>query len=147
MSQAWNMRLLTQHTPPHHLDQSQHPAVLHTHLPDQCTAVYPSVVTRIMTPPQYTWTLPIVPEMQHQNPLTMRNHQMRMRISKQYLWTFCIHENGLSNNVCPYSCPYGANNTTLYIDSLDLSDISDIEDHFLTTSDDDESPALEEVPY
>ena len=29
MSQAWNMHLLTQHTP-HHADQSQHPTVLHT---------------------------------------------------------------------------------------------------------------------
>ena len=34
-----------------------------------------------------------------------------------------------------------------HIDSLDLSDISDNEDHFLTTSDDEELPGLEEVPY
>ena len=61
--------------------------------------------------------------------------------------TFCIHENGLPNNICPYPCPNGANNTTSHIDSLDLSDISDIEDHFLTTSDDEESPGLDEVPY
>ena len=31
--------------------------------------------------------------------------------------TFCIHENGLPNNVCAYPCPYGPNNTTPYIDS------------------------------
>ena len=61
--------------------------------------------------------------------------------------TFCIHENGLPNNVCSYPCPYGHNGTTSYIDSLDLSDISDLEDHFLTTSDDEELPGLEEVPY
>ena len=61
--------------------------------------------------------------------------------------TFCIHENGLPNNVCQYPCPYGSNNTMSYIDSLDLSDISDIEDHFLTTSDEEELPRLEEVPY
>ena len=61
--------------------------------------------------------------------------------------TFCIHENGLPNNVCSYPCPYGYNGTTSYIDSLDLSDISDLEDHFLTTSDDEELPGLEEVPY
>ena len=61
--------------------------------------------------------------------------------------TFCIHENGLPNDVCSYPCPYGTNGTTLNIDSLDLSDISDIEDHFLTTSDDEELPGLEEVPY
>ena len=61
--------------------------------------------------------------------------------------TFCIHENGLPNNVCSYPCPYGHNGTTSYIDSLDLSDISDLEDHFLTTSNDEELPGLEEVPY
>ena len=61
--------------------------------------------------------------------------------------TFCIHENGLPNNVCSYPCPYGYNVTTSYVDSLDLSDISDLEDYFLTTSDDEELPGLEEVPY
>ena len=61
--------------------------------------------------------------------------------------TFCIHENGLPKNVCSYPCPYGYNGTSSYIDSLDLSDISDLEDHFLTTSDDEEMPELEEVPY
>ena len=39
------------------------------------------------------------------------------------------------------------NGTSSYIDSLDLSDISDLEDHFLTTSDDEELPGVEEVPY
>ena len=58
--------------------------------------------------------------------------------------TLCIHENGLPNNVCSYPCPYGYNGTTSYINSLDLSDVSDIEDHFLTTSDEEELPALEE---
>ena len=61
--------------------------------------------------------------------------------------TFCIHENGLPSNVCSYPCPYGCNGTALYIDSLNLSDISDLEDHFLTTSNDEELPGLEEVPY
>ena len=61
--------------------------------------------------------------------------------------TFCIHENGLPNNVCSYPCLYGHNGTISYIDSLDLSDISDLEDHFLTTSNDEELPGLEEVPY
>ena len=58
--------------------------------------------------------------------------------------TLCIHENGLPNNVCSYPCPYGHNGTTSYIDSLDLSDISDLEDHFLTTSDEEDLPALAE---
>ena len=85
---------------------------------------------------------------------------MRMRISKQYLWTMNIGqqswhqkehsaytENGLPNNVCSYPCPYGSNNTLSYIDSLNLSDVSDLEDHFLTTSDEEELPGLEEVLY
>ena len=59
-------------------------------------------------------------------------------------WTLCIHKNGLLNSVCSYPCLYGHNGTTSYIDSLDLSDISDVEDHFLTTSDEEELPTLEE---
>ena len=61
--------------------------------------------------------------------------------------TFCIHKNGLPNNVCQYPCPYGNSNTASYMDSLDLSDISDYEDYMMTTSDDEELPGLEEVPY
>ena len=61
--------------------------------------------------------------------------------------TFCIHENGLPNNVCQYTCPYGNNNSVSYMDSLDLSDIFDYKDYMLTTSDDEELPGLEEVPY
>ena len=58
--------------------------------------------------------------------------------------TLCIHENRLPNNMCSYPCPYGHNGTASYIDSLDLSDISDLEDHFLTTSDEEDLPALAE---
>ena len=61
--------------------------------------------------------------------------------------TFCIHENGLPNNVCQYPCPYGNSNSASYMDSLDLSDISNYEDYMMTTSDDEELPGLEEVPY
>ena len=60
---------------------------------------------------------------------------------------FCIHENGLPNNVCQYPCPYGNSDTVSYMDSLDLSDILDYEDYMMTTSDDEELPGLEEVPY
>ena len=42
--------------------------------------------------------------------------------------TFCIHENGLPNNICQYPCPYGNSDTVSYMDSLDLSDILDYED-------------------
>ena len=61
--------------------------------------------------------------------------------------TFCIHENGLPNNVCQYPCPYGNSNTASYMDSLNLSDISNYEDYMMTTSDDEKLPGLEEVPY
>ena len=62
--------------------------------------------------------------------------------------TFYIHENGLPNNVCQYPSPYGNNNNSVsYMDSLDLSDISDYEDYMMTTSNDEELPGLEEVPY
>ena len=33
------------------------------------------------------------------------------------------------------------------MDSLDLSDISNYKDYMMTTSDDEELPGLEEVPY
>ena len=60
--------------------------------------------------------------------------------------TFCIHENGLPHNSCQYPCPYGTNDTVSYMDSLDLSDISDYEEYMVTSSD-DELLGREEVPY
>ena len=60
--------------------------------------------------------------------------------------TFCIHKNGLPNNVCQHPCPYGSNDTVSYMDSLDLSDISDYEDYMVTSSN-EELPGMEEVPY
>ena len=62
--------------------------------------------------------------------------------------TFCIHENGLCNNVCQYPCPYGNNNNSVsYMDSLDLSNISAYEDYMMTTSDDGELPGLDKDLY
>ena len=61
--------------------------------------------------------------------------------------TFCIHENGLPNNICQHPCPYGNNDTISYMDSLDLSDILDYEDYMMTTSDEEDLPGMEEVPY
>ena len=60
--------------------------------------------------------------------------------------TFCIHENGLPNKLCQHPCPYGSNDTVSYMDSLDLSDISDYEDYMVTSSD-EELLGMEEVPY
>ena len=90
MCPVWSMHPSILHTL-HHAVQLILLAMTHSNPhSDQYATTYPSVVTRIMTPPQYAWTLPIVPEMQHQNPLTMRNHQMRMRISRRYLWMMNI---------------------------------------------------------
>ena len=60
--------------------------------------------------------------------------------------TFCIHEHGLPHNLCQYQCPYGSNDTVSYMDSLDLSDISDYEDYMVMSSD-EELPGMEEAPY
>ena len=60
--------------------------------------------------------------------------------------TFSIHENGLPHNLCQYPCPYGSNNTPSYMDSLDLSDISNYEEYMVTSSD-EEIPGMEEVLY
>ena len=61
--------------------------------------------------------------------------------------TFCIHENGLPNNVCQHPYPYGNSGTVSYMDSLDLRDILDFEGYMMTTSDDEDLPGMEEVPY
>ena len=62
--------------------------------------------------------------------------------------TFCIHDDGIPNNVCQYPCPYGNNNNSVsYMDSLEISNISDYEDYMMTTSNNEELPGLEEVPY
>ena len=60
--------------------------------------------------------------------------------------TFCIHKHGLPHNLCQYPCPYVSHNTVSYMDSLDLSDISDYEDYMVTSSD-EEIPGMAEVPY
>ena len=60
--------------------------------------------------------------------------------------TFCIHENGLPNNLCQHPCLYGSKDTVSYMDSLDLSDILDYEDYMVTSSD-EELLGMEEVPY
>ena len=51
--------------------------------------------------------------------------------------TFCIHEHGLPHGLCQYPCPYEYYNTLSYMDSLDLSDISNYEDYMVTSSDEE----------
>ena len=58
----------------------------------------------------------------------------------------CTHENSLPHGLCPYPCPYSDYMNALYYDTLDLSDISEFED-LMTTSSNEDIPALDEVGY
>ena len=49
--------------------------------------------------------------------------------------TLCIHEHGLPHGLCQYPCTHVNYETISYMDSLDLSDISDNEDYMVTSSD------------
>ena len=60
--------------------------------------------------------------------------------------TLCIHEHGLPNGLCPYPCPYMNYQKPFYIDSLDLSDISDYEDYIFISSNED-IPTFGDTPY
>ena len=60
--------------------------------------------------------------------------------------TLCIHEHALLHGLCPYPCTYGNYQVSSYVDSLDLSDISDFEGIMITSSNED-IPALEDTPY
>ena len=60
--------------------------------------------------------------------------------------TLCIHKHGQPHGLCQYPCPCTNYNTISYMDSLDLSDISDYEDYMVTSSD-EEILGMEEVPY
>ena len=56
----------------------------------------------------------------------------------------CIHEHSLPHELCPYLCPHL--DYTSYYNILDLSDISVFED-LMTTSSDEDFPALDKVGY
>ena len=58
----------------------------------------------------------------------------------------CIHEHSLPHGLCPYPCPYSDYQASSYYDTLDLSDISKFED-LMTTSSDEDIPALDDVGY
>ena len=60
--------------------------------------------------------------------------------------TLCIHEHVLPHGLCLYPCPYENYQISLYIDSLDLSDISNFKDIMVMSSNED-MPALEDTPY
>ena len=58
----------------------------------------------------------------------------------------CIYEHGLPHGLCPYPCPCTNYQIPSYMDSLDLSDISDYE-YYMVTSSDEDTPGMEEMPY
>ena len=60
--------------------------------------------------------------------------------------TLCVHEYGLPHGLCPYPYPYANYQMPSYMDSLDLSDISDYENYIFTSSD-EYIPGMEEKPY
>ena len=60
--------------------------------------------------------------------------------------TLCIHEHGLPHGLCLYPCPYANIQMPSYMDSLELSDISDYEDYMVTSSDED-TPAFKDTSY
>ena len=55
-------------------------------------------------------------------------------------------EHALPHKLCPYPCSYVNYQIPLYVDSWDLSDISNFEDNMITSSNED-IPALEDMPY
>ena len=54
--------------------------------------------------------------------------------------TLCVHEHRLPHGLCLYPCPYANYQVSSYIDSLDLSDISNFKDIMITSSN-------ENMPY
>ena len=74
---------------------------------------------------------------------------------EDYHWTteeipdrhLCIHEHSASHELCPYPCPYIDYTSSSYYDTLDLSEISEVED-LMTTSSNEDIPALDdEIGY
>ena len=55
------------------------------------------------------------------------------------------NEHALLHGVCLYPCPYVNYQVSSYVDSMDLSDISDFKDIMIMSSDED-IPALEDMP-
>ena len=121
MFPAWNMLYLTQ--------QLSHHKICHKLYPYQCR--------------QLSFSTPRSSEDEEEKedfqmvPLN-NEHWTSEEIPKR---TLCIHEHGLPHGLCPYPCTYANYQMPSYMDSLDLSDISDFEDYMVTYRDKD-IPAL-----
>ena len=68
------------------------------------------------------------------------NHWTTEEILDRHL---CIHKHSVPHSLCPYSSPYMDYTSTLYHNTLDLSDIFEFED-FITTSSDKDILALDD---
>ena len=60
--------------------------------------------------------------------------------------TLCISKHTLPHRLCPYPCPYANYQTPSYYDSLDLNNISELED-IMTTSSNEDIPPLENIGH
>ena len=70
------------------------------------------------------------------------DHWTTEEIPDRHLYTHSI-----PHSLCPYPCQYMDYTSTSYHDTLDLSDISELED-LMTTSSDEDIPALDdEIGY
>ena len=58
----------------------------------------------------------------------------------------CIHKHSLPHGLCQYPCPYLEYQTSSYYNTLDLGDIFKFED-LMTTSSDEDIPALDDIGY
>ena len=58
----------------------------------------------------------------------------------------CIYEHSVPHELCPYPHPYLDYTSSSYYDTLDLGDISKLED-LMTTSSDEDIPALDNIVY
>ena len=58
----------------------------------------------------------------------------------------CKHEYSVLHELCPYPCPYMDYTSSLYYETLDLSNIFEFED-LMTTSCDEDIPALDDIGY
>ena len=68
------------------------------------------------------------------------DHWTSEEIPDRYL---CIHKHSVPHELCPYPCPYMDYTSSSYHNTLDLSDISEVQD-LMTTSSDEDIPALNE---
>ena len=57
-----------------------------------------------------------------------------------------IHEHSVLHELCPYPCPCLDYTSSSYYDTLDLCDISMFEE-LMTTSSDEDIPALDDIGY